>query len=167
MAVQDIKAQMRPGYLLAAAFDSQDLFSDLADRPRKCSYHESTRLIRLFLALWRRVNPIAEYEFMDFSKCTIHSFKGWLDTLCKQARVAEDDTDTLLHWCRTRMSARYDRNPALTEIGLRQRVVALLASDWRSKGMGLQQITLAQKGMSFETIMPVEVATEPVQTFHF
>ena len=166
-AVQDLKAQMRPGFLLAAAQDAGDVFSALDARVRKCSYHESTRLIREFLRLWRRVNHMEEYAAMDFSKCTIHSFKGWLDTLCRQARVAEDDTDTILHWCRKKMSVRYDRNPALTEIFLRQRLVALLASDWRSKGEGLQQVPLAEYRLSFETIRPVEIQEENQTTFYF
>ena len=104
---------------------------------------------------------------MDSSKCTIHSFKGWLDTLCRQARVAEDDTDTILHWCRKKMSVRYDRNPALTEIFLRQRLVALLASNWRSKGEGLQQVPLAEYGLAFETIRPVEIQEDNQTTFYF
>ena len=166
-AVQDLKAQMRQGFLLAAAKDAGDVFSDLDERVRKCSYHESTRLIREFLRLWSRVTHMEEFAAMDFSKCTIHSFKGWLDTLCRQARVAEDDTDTILHWCRKKMSVRYDRNPALTEIFLRQRLVALLASDWRSKGEGLQQVPLAAYGLSFETIRPVEIQEDNQQTFYF
>ena len=50
---------------------------------------------------------------------------------------------------------------------LRQRLVALLASDWRSKGEGLQQVPLAEYSLAFETIRPVEIQEDNQTTFYF
>ena len=117
-------------------------------------------MLRLFISQWQaQLSADDQLKTMDFSRGTIHSFKGWLDTLCKQARVKPDDIDVLLHWSSGKMQTRYDRNPAVTEIFLRQRLVAVLASPWWSAGLGLQQSTLADFQLDFDTIRPVQPCT--------
>ena len=156
-AVLALKAQMGPGFLLATAWDNGVLLSETREPRVRCSYHASTKLLRLFISQWQaQLSADDPLKTMDFSRGTIHSFKGWLDTLCKQARVKPDDIDVLLHWSSGKMQTRYDRNPAVTEIFLRQRLVAVLASPWWSAGLGLQQSTLADFQLDFDTIRPVQ-----------
>ena len=173
-AVLALKEQMGPGFLLATAWDNADLQSEAREPRVRCSYHASTKLLRLFISRWQQqLAPDDPLKTMDFSRGTIHSFKGWLDTLCKQARVKPDDIDVLLHWSSGKMQTRYDRNPAVTEIFLRQKLVALLASDWWSAGLGLQQINLADLHLNFDTIRPIPpsqpgpVPGPRVATHHF
>ena len=154
-ALLELKDQMGPGYLLASAADNGDLLSDVKLPKARCSYNASTRLLRLFLDHWQQGLPQDHYhKSKDFSRCTIHSFKGWLDTLCHQARVPADDIDKLLHWSKGQMRARYERYPEVTEIFLRQRIVALLASDFRSTTLGDQQRTTDIP--VFDTLPPVQ-----------
>ena len=136
-AAADLLDQMGDGYLLAAPVDLSITSDPIKGRP--CPYQKTTDLLRSFASEWQAGLPDGHiYKNMDLSEVTLHSFKGWLDTLGKQAHFPEDHIEVLLHWSSTKMHRRYNRNPLVEEVYLRQIVVALLQSDWRSAGLGFQ-----------------------------
>ena len=162
-AALDLQAQMggeRGGFLLAASLDPRDIESDVKRDDQGCtvpgSYWESTLLVRHFVDLWVATlpagSPLLQYK-ERYAKATIHSFKGWLDTFAVQAKFQQDDIDTLLHWSNKAMRRHYNRCPQATEVHMRQKVVALLASGWNSTGVGFQM----QEPPDLRTIKPVTV----------
>ena len=130
---------MGKSFLLPAPEDANNLAGDFRFPVRGISYVESTKLVRLFVQRWQSTLPHDhKYKGSQFDRATIHSFKGWLDTLAKQVRFPEPDLDTLLHWSSKKMHRRYDRNPMVGENFLRQQVLAVLASPWESAGLGYE-----------------------------
>ena len=159
-AALDLKEQMGEGYLLAAAENSRALGSETSYPRRGSSYSQTTEMLRAFVDDWQKQLPEGHIhkDVASYRSATIHSFKGWLDTLAKQALFSEDDIETLLHWSSTKMHRRYDRNPIVKEVFLRQKVVALMNTTWRSAGYG-HQMTIAPP---LSELLPVTP-----QTFQF
>ena len=132
------------GFLLAAPLDAHDIDSDVRRDEHgntiKGSSWASTQLMRQFVELWISSllvdSPMRQNR--EYEKATIHSFKGWLDTFAIQAKFAQDEIDTLLHWSNKTIRRHSNRCPQATEVHLRQKVVALLASEWSSTGVGYQ-----------------------------
>ena len=77
-----------------------------------------------------------EAPVIDPDIVTVHSPKGWLDTLAIQAEFSERATDMLCHWNQRKMSLLYNRNYSGVELGHRMQVVRLLRTNWRSQGPG-------------------------------
>lgn len=140
-AMEALRAQMRKGeFLLAGADKATDVESPLRSYNgvvQPMTYSKSCECLRAFAAEWQRWLPTDhEYKHLAVDRITMHSFRGWLDTLARQARFRKEDIETLLHWSDGKMYRRYDRNPMVLELVLRQQLLGLLASDWRSAGLG-------------------------------
>ena len=73
---------------------------------------------------------------IDAEHTTVHSPKGWLDTLAIQAEFSERAVDMLGHWNQKKMQVLYNKNYSGVELGYRMTVIRLLHSNWCSQGPG-------------------------------
>lgn len=66
-----------------------------------------------------------------FSRCTMHSFKNWLNGVSGEAKLDSEDRDLLLHWHAQSLQFRYQRNYDGNELAVRMLIVRLLGSVYR------------------------------------
>ena len=138
-ALEALRAMMGGDYMLAAPEDARDPNSPTRLPKKQCTYEKASCMLRAFAAEWKATLPKEDpLRDIDLTRITIHSFKGWLDVLSKQAGFAQHEIEILLHWNAKQMHRRYDRNPMATELILRQKVIWLLNSDWRSAPCGFE-----------------------------
>ena len=68
----------------------------------------------------------------SFLRCTLHSFKNWLNGVSGEARLDKEDRDLLLHWHAQAIEYRYQRNYDGKELEVRMLIVRLLGSVYRN-----------------------------------
>ena len=68
-----------------------------------------------------------------FSRCTMHSFKNWLNGVSGEAKLDQEDRDLLLHWHAQAIQYRYQRNYDGNELAVRMLIVRLLGSVYRNE----------------------------------
>ena len=68
-----------------------------------------------------------------FSRCTMHSFKNWLNGVSGEAKLDSEDRDLLLHWHAQSLQYRYQRNYDGNELAVRMIIVRLLGSVYRNE----------------------------------
>ena len=149
----DLKDGMGEGYLLAQPLAASDLDSPMLEPERACTYGAAISTLREFVQEYQRGLPATdEYKKDDFSKTTMHSLRAWLATLTRQAGAPAAEIDELLHWKSLAMQRLYDRSPPPLEVRTRSRIVALLASPWRSAG-GKHKLNAEDPALRWTTIL--------------
>ena len=99
---------------------------------QRCSSVHANALVREMAILFdAQLPPDRFQEKGRFSKTTIHSGKGWLNTLAGQAKFDREDRKMLLHWCTQELEDRYHRAFSVAELAVRMQLVRLLATRLR------------------------------------
>lgn len=93
-------------------------------------------LLRAVIEAWEEQLPPEKAHLRGaYQTATIHSFKGWLDTLATEAEFSEGEIKFLCHWDKKLMVARYNRNYSGMELRTRLKILRLLAHEgWDSVG---------------------------------
>ena len=113
-AVEALQAQKGEPYLLRDTCAVRAGIRSKERSPaRSITSQHGQQLLRAVIADMDKCLP-DELAYMRgaYKKASLHSFKGWLDTLAHQANMEDRDISFLCHWDKGKMQKRYIRNYA-------------------------------------------------------